>query len=630
MADQALGSQYVLHELLGRGSMGQVFRGSVRESGAPVAVKVLRPELVSDPEIVGRFVQERAILVSVSHPNVVRVIDLVVEGETLGIVMELVRGQDLRRHLRERRTLPPTEAARYGTELLLGLAAVHAAGIVHRDIKPENLLVDVAGPEACLKLTDFGIARLSYGGATTKLSGVIGTPEYMAPEVADHVTATAAADLYAAGVVLYELLCGRTPFAGGHPMAVLRRQIDEAPAAIPGVPAELWALIESLLAKDPGSRPESADRAAATLAALEPALAGLPALPPMPERAPEATTQPRAAGGSASPALIASGPAGGSGTVLRRRSRGNVAGQEAALDGTSAPGRRPWRWRRWPVLAISAAATLAVAVTAVLLAARPGPAASVAGPAAVRLSALSVLPGTVRIAPAGSVQLKLVGQLAGGSVAPEQMLSGAAWTSADPAVAAVNSSGSVIAIGPGSTYVTARVGTARATAVVVVTATTAASGAASSPAVGGSPSGSPSGGAGGAPVAVTTSKAAAAAPASSTPAPATSAPAPAPAPPPASTPPVTYLHHVYHTCANGACGLLIHSGPGYSSYPVTRVLHDGDAVEIVCQTRGESVSGKDGSSSNVWDKLIQGDYAADFYIDTPGTTGAFSPPIPQC
>ena len=107
-----------------------------------------------------------------------------------------------------------------------------------------------------------------------------------------------------------------------------------------------------------------------------------------------------------------------------------------------------------------------------------------------------------------------------------------------------------------------------------------------------------------------------------------------PPPPPTGSgsgpPPVTYRYYVYHTCANGHCGLNIRTGPGYTHYAVTRVLSDGNAVDIVCQTRGESVSGADGSSSNVWDRLAQGDYAADFYIDTPGMTGSFSPPIPQC
>jgi hypothetical protein len=108
------------------------------------------------------------------------------------------------------------------------------------------------------------------------------------------------------------------------------------------------------------------------------------------------------------------------------------------------------------------------------------------------------------------------------------------------------------------------------------------------------------------------------------------APAPAPAPSSSSASPQFYVYYVYHTCANGACGLNLRSDPGYSNYPVTRVLVDGDPVDIVCQTQGQSVSGIDGSSSDVWDKTVQGDYAADFYIDTPGMTGSFSPPIPQC
>jgi hypothetical protein len=106
--------------------------------------------------------------------------------------------------------------------------------------------------------------------------------------------------------------------------------------------------------------------------------------------------------------------------------------------------------------------------------------------------------------------------------------------------------------------------------------------------------------------------------------------APGGAPPSSSSGPQVYWYNVYHTCANGKCGLRLHSGPGFSSYPVTRVLVDGDAVGIVCQARGEPVSGIDGSSSDVWDRLVEGDWAADFYVDTPGTTGSFSPPIPAC
>jgi len=318
--DQSLGSKYVLREPLGRGAMGQVFAGTVLESGDPVAVKVLKPELVSDPEAVARFVQERRILTSIRNPNVVRVIDLVAEGETLAIVMELVQGRDLRRYLRDQRTLPPAEAVRLVIQLLSGMAAVHAAGVVHRDIKPENLLLDTSGDHVALKLTDFGVARLSYGASLTKLSSLIGTPEYMAPELAENDSATYAADLYSAGVVLYEMLCGRTPFAGGHPLAILRRQVEQAPPPIPGVPAELWDQIARLLAKDPAARPASAADAAAGLVPQLSSLAPLPAFPPM--------TAPDAGQAAVTPATDAAAKAAalaGYGTITRHRDRGSSA-----------------------------------------------------------------------------------------------------------------------------------------------------------------------------------------------------------------------------------------------------------------------------------------------------------------
>jgi serine/threonine protein kinase len=375
--DQPLGSRYLLHDLLGRGAMGQVFRGSVRESGDPVAVKVLKPELVSDPEVVARFFQERSILTSISDPNVVRVIDLVVEGETLGIVMELVEGQDLRRYLRERRTLPPAEAVALIGQLLHGVAAVHAAGIIHRDIKPENVLVDVSGGQPCLKVTDFGVARLSYGASLTKLSSLIGTPEYMAPEVADHDTAVPSADLYSAGIVLYEMLSGRTPFAGGHPLAVLRRQVDQPPPPIPGVPPQLWAQIEALLAKDPLSRPGSATQAAAALAPLESSLARLPALPPMAAPAQATVTPSRAATNPGTPAAAVTVPAGQGqdGTVLRHRDRGHIPDPDLPGGSSRMPQPRPKRsgLRSRPVvLALPAALVVLAAAVAAVLVTRPG------------------------------------------------------------------------------------------------------------------------------------------------------------------------------------------------------------------------------------------------------------------
>jgi hypothetical protein len=262
----------MLLESIGRGGMGRVWKGTVRSTGEAVAVKVLNPELAADPEVVARFLQERGILVGLDHPHLVGVHDLVAEGGTLAIVMDLVQGSDLRGYLGEKGPLAPAFAAGLMAQVLTGLAAVHGAGIVHRDLKPENILLDLThGDPPCARLSDFGIARLTTGPGLTRTTGLIGTPEYMAPEMAEQVDAGPPADIYAAGIVLYELLAGRTPFAGGAAVAILRRHIDEPPARPEGLPDGLWQLLSEMLAKRPDQRPDAA-QVAERLVALVPAL----------------------------------------------------------------------------------------------------------------------------------------------------------------------------------------------------------------------------------------------------------------------------------------------------------------------------------------------------------------------
>jgi hypothetical protein len=286
--ERPLGSAYVLQDVIGRGAMGQVWRGRDRD-GHQLAFKLLRPELTEDPKVVQRFVQERSILTSIKHPNVVSIRDLVIEGDTLAIVMDLVEGGDLRAMLSGPRTLAPARVAELGAGIAAGLAAVHAAGVIHRDVKPENVLVDASSSPGRPRLTDFGIAKyVAQDGARRANTMLVGTPQYIAPELIDGKEPTPATDLYALGIMLYELACGVTPFAGGSTMAVLRNHAERLPGRPPGVPDSLWDLISWLLGKHAASRPQSASQVATLLDELVPELGGLPASevlhePPEPE-----------------------------------------------------------------------------------------------------------------------------------------------------------------------------------------------------------------------------------------------------------------------------------------------------------------------------------------------------------
>lgn len=286
-----IGSRYTAHQILGRGSAGTVWLGEGPEG--PVAIKLLREDLASDQELVGRFVQERTALLGLDHPRIVGVRDLVVDGNDLALVMQLVRGTDLRTRLDRERRLAPEAAVAIIADVADGLAAAHAAGIVHRDVKPENILLDMEGPlgpagSHPALLTDFGVAKLidtprrtkaqrPTGSGAPNPSGIIGTPDYIAPEIVEGLPPRAAVDIYALATVLYEVLAGFTPFGGGHPGAVLRRHVTETVVPLPGIPDELWQLIVQCLAKAPASRLRASE-VAARLHDLLPTLKGIPPL----------------------------------------------------------------------------------------------------------------------------------------------------------------------------------------------------------------------------------------------------------------------------------------------------------------------------------------------------------------
>ncbi|MFB9367942.1 serine/threonine-protein kinase [Kitasatospora sp. NPDC001664] len=308
-----IGSRYTVQQVIGRGSAGTVWLGEGPDG--PVAVKLLREDLASDQVLVGRFVQERAALTSLDHPNVVEVRDMVVDGDDLALVMELVQGTDLRSRLEREGALAPAVAVSVIADVADGLAAAHAAGIVHRDVKPENVLLDLAAPAGPggaprAKLTDFGIARLVDAPRRTRATRIIGTPDYLAPEIIEGLEPRAAVDIYALATVLYELLTGFTPFGGGHTGAVLRRHVTEQVPAVPGLPEGLSRIITECLAKAPASRLRAAELATRLREQL-PYLVGLPPQLP-PERA---EAEPPLTPGEAVYTEVDAGP----GTHRRRR-----------------------------------------------------------------------------------------------------------------------------------------------------------------------------------------------------------------------------------------------------------------------------------------------------------------------
>ncbi|MDH6121471.1 serine/threonine-protein kinase [Kitasatospora sp. GAS204A] len=266
-----VGSKYLLEETLGRGAMGTVWRGRVREDaglpdlvpGQQVAVKVLKEELAADQDIVLRFLRERSVLLRLSHPNIVRVRDLVVEGELLALVMDLVDGPDLYRYLRANGPLSPIAAALLMAQIADALAVSHADGVVHRDLKPANVLLATVpgdgrqGEQLHPMLTDFGIARLADSPGITRASEFVGTPAYVAPESASGRPQTSAVDVYGAGIMLYELVTGRPPFQGDGALQVLQAHLTQEPPRPPGMPEPLWTVVERCLRKDPAQRPSA-------------------------------------------------------------------------------------------------------------------------------------------------------------------------------------------------------------------------------------------------------------------------------------------------------------------------------------------------------------------------------------
>ncbi|MCX5196814.1 Stk1 family PASTA domain-containing Ser/Thr kinase [Streptomyces sp. NBC_00249] len=258
LVGRVLDGRYRIDARIAAGGMATVYRAVDTRLDRVLALKVMHPALAADAGFVDRFIREAKSVARLAHPNVVAVFDQGTDGPYTYLAMEYVSGCTLRDVLRERGALQPRAALDILEPVLAALGAAHRAGFVHRDMKPENVLI---GDDGRVKVADFGLVR-SVDSATNTTGSILGTVSYLAPEQIENGVTDTRVDVYACGVVLYEMLTGGKPHTGGTPAQVLYQHLNEdvppPSAAVPGLPAALDSLVAQATARNPGLRPSDA------------------------------------------------------------------------------------------------------------------------------------------------------------------------------------------------------------------------------------------------------------------------------------------------------------------------------------------------------------------------------------
>lgn len=254
MIGRTFNNRYKLTERVGLGGMAEVYRAEDNVLGRTVAVKVMLPQYAADPTFTKRFRQEAASAANLQSPYIVSIYDWGLDGETYYIVMEFLRGTDLKTAIKERGAINQRKAAEIGSQVAQALSVAHAGGIIHRDIKPQNIMIQ---PDGNIKVMDFGIARAGDAGLS-QTATVLGTAHYVSPEQAQGKELTGASDIYSLGVVLYEATTGKLPFDGQDAVSVAVKQVNELPAPPstinPNIDPALEAIIMKAMEKDPERR----------------------------------------------------------------------------------------------------------------------------------------------------------------------------------------------------------------------------------------------------------------------------------------------------------------------------------------------------------------------------------------
>lgn len=272
-AGETFARRYQVIEDLGKGGMGRVYKVFDTEVREKLALKILNPEIAADEATIERFRNELKLARTISHRNICRMHDLGREESTYYITMEYVAGEDLKSFIHRVGALPIGKAVGIARQVAEGLEEAHRAGVIHRDLKPHNIMIDRDGNA---RIMDFGIARSVKGKGITGANVIVGTPEYMSPEQVDGKEAGPGADIYALGIVLFEMLTGRLPFEGETPLAVAVKQKSETPpdprAMNAQVPDDLARAVLKCLDKSPAKRFASAAELLAELARIEKSL----------------------------------------------------------------------------------------------------------------------------------------------------------------------------------------------------------------------------------------------------------------------------------------------------------------------------------------------------------------------
>src|SRR3954467_5101503 len=278
--DTVVDERYRVLNRIGSGGMADVYCAEALQLGRRVALKLLYRRFAQDPEFVERFRREASAAAGLQHPNVVGVFDRGEYDGTYYIAMEFLPGQSLKAVIQEHAPLDPVWAIDLTIQIVKAARFAHRRGIIHRDIKPHNVIVD---DEGRAKVTDFGIARAGASDMT-ETGSIMGTAQYLSPEQAQGHAVSPVSDLYAIGIVLYEMLTGRVPFDGDSAVTIALKQVSEVPpppsAWNPAVPPELDAIVMHALEKDPAARFTSADEFIAALQAAADRIASGAALGP--------------------------------------------------------------------------------------------------------------------------------------------------------------------------------------------------------------------------------------------------------------------------------------------------------------------------------------------------------------